>query len=281
MNASPIAPPIEARPRRPLLWFWLTLGGSVLVLLGLASIGLLLALTLQASAAFDKVMAGTYTDVRNLGLSEYERSVGSAIIGIPMVLFLVAFCLLMLGELLRRAGGVVASIPTLWVLSPRVHLAWIAAPVMVWVALIALPVGLGVVTGWPAALEPEVEKDVWMILGFYGAMALGVAAVIAVSLVKKLVGLHRPVVPTPAGTRLPFWRKVTYCGRFDLWPAFFGGAFLGPAWIALCYDDLLFLLVPLGTGLIVLAVAVLAACTFWRSAEILAAAETAVTESGS
>ncbi|TFD56083.1 hypothetical protein E3T55_00090 [Cryobacterium frigoriphilum] len=287
--APPAAPPIEiavreATPRRRRVGFWLTMGGIGLVVLGLAAIGAILALTLQNSAAFDEAMSSTYTDTRNLGLSQYERSVGSLIVGTPMIIFLLAFCLLMLGELLRRARWVrsdrgtwrgATNTATLRVLSPRVHLAWIAAPVLVWAALIAVPVALGRAGGWPAQVHYSIEEDVWMLLGMYGALASGVAAVIAVSLVKKLAYARRVAAGTtlPAGTGSRFWRGLTYFWRFDLWLAFLGGLFMGPGWIALYYDDPIFLLVPLGIGLVFLALGVICALNFWRSAEVLAAAE--------
>lgn len=278
--APPVAPP--ARQRR--IGFGLTMAGSILAVLGLASIGVLLALTIEASAAFDQAMDSTYTQSRLFGLYQSERSLGALIAGIPAIFFLLALCLLMVGEMLRRGlwttaqrgfwqGG--SNTATLRVLSPGVHLAWVAAPVLAWAALIAVPLGLAATGGWPSNLHYSIEDDVWFLLGLYGGVASGIAALVAVSLVKKLAWARRVAAGTtlPAGTGSAFWRGATYFWRFDLWLAFIGGAFLGPCWMALYFEDPPFFFATLGLGTVFLGLAVITACNFWRSGENLAAGE--------
>ena len=275
-----IAPP--QRQRR--IGLRLTLLGIVLTVLGMASIGVLLALTLEAGAAFDEAMDGTYTHTRLFGLYQSERSLGGLIGAVPALIFLLAMGMLMLGEMLRRGNWTSADrgfwqggshTMTMRVLSPRVHLAWIAAPVLAWAALVAMPTWLASATGWPTTLQPSIEQDVWILLGTHGALASGVAGVIAVSLVKKLAFARRVAAGTTLapGTGSRFWRAVTYFWRFDLWLAFIGGALIGPGWIALYFEDLPFLLVPLAIGVLILGLGMVTACNFWRSAENLAAAE--------
>ncbi|MFC5928123.1 hypothetical protein D6T64_10470 [Cryobacterium melibiosiphilum] len=281
---APPTPPVAPSQRQRRLGLRLTLVGVVLTLLGLASIGVLIALTIQASAAFEGAMADTYTRSQLFGLYQSERSTGALITAVPAIFFLLAMCLAGLGELLRRGiwtrahrgfwqGG--SNTATVRMLSPAVHLVWIAAPLLVWAALIAVPLVLSSAGGWPANLHYSVVDDVWFLLGMYGGVASGIAAIMGVSLVKKLAWTRRVRAGTtlPAGTGSRFWRGLTYYWRFDLWLAFIGGAILGPCWMALFFEDPPFFFAALGIGVLFIGLAVLAAVNFWRSAENLAAGE--------
>ena len=260
----------------------LTVCGAALVLLGLVAVVALVGLTAQASAAFERELDVIYE--RPFAVVRRERSGRDIILGAPAVVFVVAMALLVTGEMLRRGrwvrsnnggGRRATSTVTLRALRTRTHLAWVVVSALVWTVLIPVPVVSASRGGWPATLAYAIEDDVWFILGLYGGLASAVTAVIAVSVVKKRASARCGAagVTLPRGRLSTSWRGMAHRGRIDLWIAFSAGAFLGPCWMALYFDDLQFFAVTSAVGAVLLAVAVIAAGQHGRSGEAVAPAE--------
>lgn len=254
----------------------LTVCGAALVVLGLAAVVALVGLTAQASAAFERELEVVYE--RPFAVVRRERSGRDIILGAPAVIFFVATALLITGEMLRRGRWVTSdngggrratSTVTLPALRTRTHLAWVLVSALIWTALIPVPVLSASRGGWPATLAYAIEDDVWFLLGMYGGLASAITAVMAVSLVRKIAFTRRITtgVARQPSRRSTFWRGMTSRGRIDLWLAFGAGAFLGPCWMALYFDDPQFFAVTGAIGAALLAFSVFAARQFWRSAE--------------
>lgn len=160
-------------------------------------------------------------------------------------------------------------------LDPLAHLAWLAVPLAFWVVLLVVPLQLASDGGWPASLERGPEDSVWFLLALHGGLAAGIAAVVAVSLVKKLA--YRARVRAGSETEesggAAFWRSFTYRWRFDLWLAMAGGILLGTCWTALYFEDSGFFFGVFGGGVVFLGLAVVTTVNFWRAGEQLAAGE--------
>ncbi|MBT2538745.1 hypothetical protein [Arthrobacter sp. ISL-69] len=154
------------------------------------------------------------------------------------------------------------------------HGLWSLVPLAAWALLILVPLRSMAGGGWPAGLRDENSTAVWLALGFYGAVASGLFAIIVTSLIKKayfLAWLRRnPDTQVDEGNGA-FWRWVCFTWRCDLWLAGFGGALIGMLdWLE--FDGLQLLTVVLLTGLAMLLGGIAVSLNYWRAGRPLGAA---------
>ncbi|MDQ0734728.1 hypothetical protein [Arthrobacter agilis] len=202
---------------------------------------------------------------------------------IPGALFLIAFCFICSARVLRDRlgtretvgleGGTVVSENTY--LSPRAHLGWLGVALVFWIVLIPVPVLLAVRGGWPATVRELPQGHVWANLGIYGGITAAVAGTLLVSHFKKqhylaLVAAHDPRLDEP---QRGIWRWATFRWRFDLWLGALGGALSGASLIALPYDGVVALAIPLALGTSLMVLGVLLGRQYWRSHMPLGLAE--------
>ncbi|MEC5179578.1 hypothetical protein [Arthrobacter sp. CG_A4] len=239
--------------------------------------------TLQAEA-LARIANRTVTYRAEFGFVERKLSGLSALTAGPGILLVAATCFLIPGYLRRRGemyelpttglrGGSVLAIYrplALWA-----HGLWSLVPLAAWALLILVPLRSMAGGGWPAGLRDENSTAVWLALGFYGAVASGLFAVIVTSLIKKayfLAWLRRhPDTQVDEG-KGAFWRWVCFTWRFDLWLAGFGGALIGVCWIGLEFDGLQLLTVALLAGLAMLLGGIAVSLNYWRAGRPLGAA---------
>ncbi|MDJ0320261.1 hypothetical protein [Pseudarthrobacter sp. PS3-L1] len=287
MNAasSPIPPAIpapaasDATPRVRSSRGLVLLGiGSVLALCGMALLAVIIAgtATLQTES-LARIANRTVTYRAEFGLVERKLSGLSALTAGPGILLVTATCFLIPGYLRRR--GTMHGIPTSGLRGGSVlatyrplalwaHGLWSLVPLAAWVLLILVPLRSMAGGGWPAGLREENSTAVWLALGFYGAVASGLFAVVVTSLIKKAYFLawlrQHPDTPVDEG-KGAFWRWVCFTWRFDLWLAGFGGALIGVCWIGLEFDGQQFVMVAALTGLALLLAGIIMSLNYWRA----------------
>ncbi|MFM9432863.1 hypothetical protein [Arthrobacter sp. MP_2.3] len=284
--AAPALAAPDAAPRaRSMRGLVLLAIGSVLALCGVALLAVIIVgtATLQTEA-LARVANRTVTYRAEFGFVERKLSGLSALIAGPGILLLTAMCFLIPGYLRRRGtmhglptsglrGGSVLAIYrplALWA-----HGLWSLVPLAAWGLLILVPLRSMAGGGWPAGLREENSTAVWLALGFYGAVASGLFAVIVTSLIKKAYFLswlrrhHETRVDEGNGA---FWRWVCFTWRFDLWLAGFGGALVGVCWIGLEFDGQQFVMVTSLTGLAMLLGGILMSLNYWRAGRPLGTA---------
>jgi hypothetical protein len=242
----------------------------------LLAVIILVTATLQTDA-LARIANGTVTYRAQFGFVERKLSELSALIAGPGILLVAATCFLIPGYLRRRGdfyelptsglrGGSVLAIYrplALWA-----HALWSLVPLAAWVLLIVVPLRSMAGGGWPAGLREENSTAVWLALGFYGALAGGLFAVMITSLIKKayfLAWLRRhPDAQVDEGSGA-FWRWVCFTWRFDLWLAGLGGALIGACCIGLEFDGQQFVVVASLIGLVLLLGGIAASLNYWRA----------------
>lgn len=259
--------------------------GSILAFSGVALLAVIVVgtATLQAEA-LARIASRTVTYRAEFGFVERKLSGLSALIAVPGILLLTAACFLVPGYLLRR--GTMHETPTTGLRSRSVlaiykplalwaHGLWSLVPLAAWVLLILIPLRSMAGGGWPAGLRDENSTAVWLALGFYGAVASGLFAVIVTSLIKKayyLAWLRRHPDTQVDDGKGAFWRWVCFTWRFDLWLAGFGGALIGVCWIGLEFDGQQFVMVASLAGLALLLGGIFVSLNYWRAGRPLGTA---------
>ncbi|MCU1423418.1 MAG: hypothetical protein JWN36_3069 [Microbacteriaceae bacterium] len=200
----------------------------------------------------------------------------------PGGLLLVAACLVIFGELIRRGawterettlleGG--SNVVDLVALPLRAHIAWLCAAVLAWCAVIAVPSILQSVGSWPGTLSPTARDAVWFVLALNGAFPAGLAAASAVSLLKKRTfdaRAERGRATIREGSPAQrFWRLFSHRWRAELWIAAVAGAFAGSAPVAATNGAGVVAAVLLAIGVVLGALSVALALNAWRSGESL------------
>lgn len=258
--------------------------GVCLAILSVVSVGGLLWFLSHIARLSD--METQVTVFGTLYLSTHQIDNVSLLIALPGLLFLLAVVFLFIGVLQRRAR--MANTHRKWwqgatnkafmkPVGTRVHVAWIAVATLFWIALIVVPVIVGVRGGWPRTLDEFRANYVYMTLGFYGALSAAVVGVLAVSLLKKAtyraqIRRRGPQARNGGGGKA-FWRWFTFRWRYDLWLAAFGSVFIGTSPMALIFNDFAFFAGALLIGIALCTLGILAATQYWRAGEELGAGE--------
>lgn len=206
----------------------------------------------------------------------------------PAVMFLLAFCALIIAELMRRStwesrdrsfirGGSTAT-----QMSPtklRFALVWMLLPLVAWALLVAVPLAA---FGSDSELGEKLRatgSEFWQVLQFYGFLMAAVFGIMVVSLVKRAAYALYDYRAAPTSGRT-FWTMVSAQWRAESWLGAIGFGVLGIVGFlwqdALAqdhpFDQTAFTVLLLVAG-ISITLAVVTAANAWRSGEPFGAAE--------
>lgn len=255
--------------------------GIILILLAVVSlVGIMVLLTIADRTATSSSPDPLYLVTGARGDTE------SWLVAAPGILILLATVVVYLGELTRRGtwlshdrtflqGG--STTVDLVALPRRTHLAWLAAAIVGWLVVLVVPVFVELGGGWPGTLHEEAHHAAWSLLVGYGGLVAALAAVSAVSLLKKATYDARQargaasIVPKSFTVR--FWRWFSFRWRLELWIAGIAGGLLGSLPVAVLFWPASGSLLLAAAGIVLAALAIVLSLNAWRSGESLTRSE--------
>jgi uncharacterized membrane protein len=158
---------------------------------------------------------------------------------------------------------------TLRPVSVTLHSVFLGAALLAWVAVVVVPVYLDTQGKIAASDGSSAVEQFWFTVTIYAVVSGVVAAIVGVSLLKKLTynrSLARSGSTVIEGSpQQRTWRKFSHIYRGELGIAGFAGAALGLSPLGIRLDSALYGFGMLAAGLILLAAAIALALGSWRS----------------
>ena len=233
---------------------------------------------LAAIAAVAALLWFTNQDVSIGDVFEDDRS-GTMTIAVPFLLLVLSMIGFFFGQFASRGRWGMGDNTSTWssgtfrvVLRPisvGLHVVFFLLAVVAWLLVLPLPVLLQSAGTIGADEGSSAAEQFWFTVVVYGVVTGAIAAVVGVSLVKKLTynrllqrGRDTIVDGSPSQVA---WRRFSHIWRGELMIAALGGAALGLSPLGIHLDSITYglALAAAGTGLIIASVVV--ALNSWRS----------------
>lgn len=204
---------------------------------------------------------------------------GTTTIAFPFLMLVLSLVGFFFGQFAARGRWGVGPHASVWssgtfrvVLNPigvTLHGFFFLLALVAWALVLVLPVILGSAGSLTLAEGSSEAKQFWFTVSVYGAVTGGVAAIVGVSLVKKLTynrNLERGRSSIVEGSASQVaWRRFSHLWRGELLVAAVAGAVLGLAPLGFHLDSAVYGLSFAAVGILLLIASVALALNAWRS----------------